>query len=96
MDYFKSASLTLMDISDIEKYLGCTNTGGGYDCNGSPYLGWIDKGERWFTGTVDDRGNILVFDNYNNNRVFAWGVPTPYPFDYGVRPMLVIEKNEVQ
>ena len=92
----KSASLTLMDSSDIKKYLGCTFTGGSYNCNSSPYISWIDKGERWFTGTVDDRGNILVFDNYNNNRVFAWGVPTPYPFDYGVRPMLVIEKSEVQ
>lgn len=90
----RSASLTIMSMPQTVELLKCSyGTGSSTDCSASPYRSWINQGYRWFTGTLKDAYNIGVLESTNSK--FQWGVPTPYPFPYGIRPMLIIDKNDI-
>lgn len=89
----RSAGLVLMSIEQTTDLLKCTKKPGSIDCNSSPFSSWINQGYRWMTGTINNQYQLWVLESTNSH--FALGVPQEYPFPYGIRPMMIIDKNDI-
>lgn len=91
----KSAAVTIPAREDLIEYLKCTNVNN-VDCNASPYLNIIHTDYMWWTGTAVDSYSVL---NYMpSSKKFGWGRPdgTEFMFKMGIRPLLFIEKSDLE
>ena len=84
----ESAGTTLLSRTKIVNKLGCPNN----KCDSSPYASWLYTGYYWFLGTCEDTSNIYVM--HETTKSLALGVANGF-FPFGVRPVVVINKNDI-
>lgn len=91
----KSAGLTIPSLEDVGEYLQCPFEVNTYNCTSSPYASWLNTSYYWFLGTVKDAFNIYTFAPAS--RKFELTIPVEYfSFRFGYRPLLFIEKSDLE
>ena len=86
----KSASASMIDRTILVNNLGCTSN----NCNNSPYYSWINTGYYWWTGTVPSGDTNIYCYNPGSGKLES-GVATGI-FDFAVRPIVTIAKEEIE